>query len=195
MSARQARRGEAGRRSRRSNDSERGNPPASRAPSGAGEAQCRLTSPGWGRSLRSSPRPESRPLAKGSSRLWVCGWEAGRASLSSDAPLLLEPMVGQAQVLEIQRKLTKRAQDDQDRGLRTPHNLVRDSVTCRLRGFGSERTVGRARLACMAIPPTTSSTGWRCISSCPSFARSYAADASPPPPSQPTLNFSLPPHI
>jgi RNA-directed DNA polymerase len=67
-------------------------------------------------------------MAKGGSRLWVCGWDARRSSLNSDAPLL-EPMVAQARVLGIQRKLNKWAQDDQDRRFNDLHNLVCDPVT------------------------------------------------------------------
>ena len=48
--------------------------------------------------------------------------------MNSDAPLL-EPMVAQARVLGIQRKLNKWAQDDQDRRFKDLHNLVCDPVT------------------------------------------------------------------
>jgi RNA-directed DNA polymerase len=67
-------------------------------------------------------------MAKGGSRLWVCGWDARRSSLNSDAPLL-EPMAAQARVLGIQRKLNKWAQDGQDRRFTDLHNLVCDPVT------------------------------------------------------------------
>ena len=67
-------------------------------------------------------------MAKGGSRLWVCGWDARRSSVNSDAPLQ-EPMVAQARVLGIQRKLNKWAQDDQDRRFNDLHNLVCDPVT------------------------------------------------------------------
>src|SRR3954454_4759140 len=67
-------------------------------------------------------------MAKGGSRLWVCGWNARRSSLNSDAPML-EPMVAQARVLGIQSKLNKWAQDDQDRRFKDLHNLVCDPVT------------------------------------------------------------------
>jgi RNA-directed DNA polymerase len=67
-------------------------------------------------------------MAKGGSRLWVCGWKARRSSLNSGAPLL-EPMVAQARVLGIQSKLNRWAQDDQDRRFTDLHNLVCDPVT------------------------------------------------------------------
>jgi RNA-directed DNA polymerase len=56
------------------------------------------------------------------------GWDAKRSSLNSDASLL-EPMVAQARVLGIQRKLNKWAQDDQYRRFKDLHNLVCDPVT------------------------------------------------------------------
>lgn len=48
--------------------------------------------------------------------------------MNSDAPML-EPIVAQARVLEIQSKLNKWAQDDQDRRFKDLHNLVCDPVT------------------------------------------------------------------
>ena len=48
--------------------------------------------------------------------------------MNSDASLL-EPVAAQARVLEIQRKLNKWAQDDQDRRFKDLHNLVCDPVT------------------------------------------------------------------
>jgi RNA-directed DNA polymerase len=66
-------------------------------------------------------------MAKGGSRLWVCGWKAGRSLLNSGAPWL-EPMVAQARVLGIQSKLNKWAQEDQDRRFKDLHNLVCDPV-------------------------------------------------------------------
>jgi len=48
--------------------------------------------------------------------------------LNNDVPLL-GPMVAQARVLEIQSKLSKWAQDDQDRRFKDLHNLVCDPVT------------------------------------------------------------------
>ena len=48
--------------------------------------------------------------------------------MNSGAPLL-EPLVAQARVLGIQRKLNKWAQDDQDRRFKDLHNLVCDPVT------------------------------------------------------------------
>jgi hypothetical protein len=62
-------------------------------------------------------------MAKGGSRLWVCDWKARRSSLNGDA-LMLEPIAAQARVLEIQSKLNKWAQDDQDRRFKDLHKLV-----------------------------------------------------------------------
>ena len=67
-------------------------------------------------------------MAKGGSRFAEWVWKARRSSLNSGAPLPV-PMVAQERVLGIQRKLHKRAQDDQDRRFADLHNLVCDPAT------------------------------------------------------------------
>ncbi len=67
-------------------------------------------------------------MAKGGSGFAAPDWNAGRSPVNTDAPWP-EPKAAKERVLEIQRKLHKWAQDDQDRRFDDLHNLVCDPAT------------------------------------------------------------------